>query len=448
MRNKLLILRMTLFQLGFAFLSTLVLGVLNRVMYAEMGLPATLVGFLLAIPPAVSPLRLWLGYLSDAHPILGHRRLPYIIGGMVLAVAGVFAGILGALWILRTVVWGILVTVLAFLGYGMGKSATATTFEALVADVFDEQRRPQATVTLRATFILGIIGGSVGLGRLMDPYSPGRLIAVAAGTGAVAIGLSVLGCLGVEPTGQIVESASSRVREMPFGQTLKLTFRNPQVRLFFFFIGATLLATLAQDVYLEPYGAKVFGMSVGQTARLSMHWGTGTLAAMMLCGLWLINRLGRKLVTAIGLVIVALSFVGLILVGGTGHKGLFITMVFLLGVGSGASGAGALTLMVDFTIPEQAGLLMGTWTIAHQLAATIGNALGGVLIDGVLTLSNSYLAAFGTLFGLEVVAALIALALLSRISVSAFRAQSSVGLEGVRLPQVAGGWTTAVEGEG
>ncbi|HIP97167.1 MAG TPA: MFS transporter, partial [Anaerolineae bacterium] len=433
---------------GFAFISVLVLGVLNRVMYAEMGLPAILIGFLFAIPPAISPFRLWLGYLSDAHPILGHRRVPYIIGGMILAVAGVIAGTLGALWILRSVAWGVLITVIAFLGYGMGKNAMATTSQALIADVFDKQCRPQAMAILKATFILGIIGGSVGLGRLVDPYSPGRLIAVVIGTGVVAIVLSVVGCLGVEPTGQVVESVSSHVREMSFGQTLKQTLRNPQVRLFFFFISATLLATLAQDVYLEPYGAKVFGMSVGETARLNMYWGTGTLTAMIVCGLWLINRLGRKPVTAIGLVIVALSFVGLILAGGVGQKGLFVALVFLLGIGSGASGAGALTLMVDFTVPEQAGLLMGTWTIAHQLAEAIGNAVGGVLIDGVLALSSSHLAAFGVVFGLEVVAALAALALLSRISVAAFKARSSLKLEGSGPPRVVSDWAPAMDGEG
>ena len=39
---------------------------------------------------------------------------------------------------------------------------------------------------------------------------------------------------------------------------------------------------------------------------------------------------------------------------------------------------------------------------------------------GVLALSGSYLAAFGTVFGLEIIAAGAGLALLSRISVSAF----------------------------
>jgi BCD family chlorophyll transporter-like MFS transporter len=411
---------MALFQLGFGLISVLVLGVLNRVMFAEMRLPATLIGFLLAIPPLISPLRLWLGYLSDGRPILGYRRLPYILGGMILAAVGVFCGTLGALWIPRAPVWGVLTMVVAFLAYGMGKNGMATAFQALIADVFDEQRRPQATATLKAAFIFGIIGGSVGMGRLVDPYTPSRLIAVVTGAGVVAILLSVLGCLGVEPTGQAVEATSRRVRGVPFRQTLRLTFQNPQVRLFFFFIGATLLATLSQDIFLEPYGAKLFNMSVGQTARLNIYWGIGTLGSLMLCGMLLVNRLGRKSMAGVGLVIVALAFAGLIIAGCIGEPRLFIGLVLLLGIGSGVSASGALTLMVDFTTPERAGLLMGAWTIAHQLAEVVGNFLGGVLVDVVFAVSGSYLAAFGTVFGLEIVAAMVGLALLSRISVSAF----------------------------
>jgi len=430
LRTRLLILRMALFQLGFGLVSVLVLGVLNRVMFAELGLPATLIGFLLAIPSIISPLRLWLGYLSDSHPILGYRRLPYILSGMVLAVVGVLGGTLGALAIPRAVVWGVMGTVVAFLVYGMGKNAMATAFQALIADTFDERQRPQATAMLQSAFILGIVGGSVGLGKLLDPYSPERLIAIVVGVALLAILLSALGCLGVETTGEAVEAISRRVREVPFGPTLRRTLGNPQVRLFFLFVGAILIATLSQDIFLEPYGAKVFHMSVGQTARLNMYWGTGTLGALMLCGILLVNRLGRKRVAGMGLVVVALAFSGLIVAGNTGQRGLFVGMVLLLGIGSGMSASGTLTMMVDLTTPERAGLLMGTWTIAHQLAEVVGNLLGGLVIDGIFAFSGSYLAAFGTLFGLEIAAALAGLALLSRINVSAFLASRVLETEG------------------
>jgi len=54
------------------------------------------------------------------------------------------------------------------------------------------------------------------------------------------------------------------------------------------------------------------------------------------------------------------------------------------------------------------------------LAEVAGNLLGGVLVDGVFALSGSYFAAFGTVFGLEIIAAAVGLVLLSRISVTTF----------------------------
>jgi formate/nitrite transporter FocA (FNT family) len=61
---------------------------------------------------------------------------------------------------------------------------------------------------------------------------------------------------------------------------------------------------------------------------------------------------------------------------------------------------------------------MGAWTIAHQLAEVLGNLLGGVLVDVVFSASGSYLAAFGTVFGLEIAVAMVGLALLPFINLS------------------------------
>ncbi len=418
--------QMALYQFGFAFVCVFVSGVLNRVMFAELRLPATLIGVLLAIPPLLSPLRLWLGYLSDAYPIRGHRRLPYILGGMLLVALGVASAAWGAMQMAQSTLLGLVLMVVAFVCYGMGKNATATAFQALIADVYDEAARSRAVATLKAAFIGGIIAGSVVLGNLLDPFSTSKLLTVALAVGGGAVLFAALGTLGVEPRGAQTQVASQRARELPFWETLQRIFADRQVRLFFFFIGATLLATLTQDIFLEPYGAQVFGMSVNETTRLSMYWGTGTLGAMMVSGIWLVNRLGRRCVAALGLWIVALTFISLIVTGAIGQRWLFITLVFLLGVGSGVTAAGTLTLMVDFTTPERAGLLMGAWTVAHQLAEAVGNMLGGVVLDGTYALSQSYVAAFGAVFALEVVAALTGLLLLRAIDVQHFQRRHTV----------------------
>jgi BCD family chlorophyll transporter-like MFS transporter len=435
LRNILRILQLSLFQVGSGFVSILVLGILNRVMFTEIGLSPALIGFLLAIPPLLSPLRLWIGYLSDSRPLFGLRRFPYILAGIVLSAAGVLGGTASTLNIPTVGAWATLAAVASFAVYGIGKSAMHTASQAIVPDSFSEKWRPIAASVLRATFVMGIILGSVLLGRLVDPYSPGRLQSVVVGTGLGAIVLAVLGNVGVEPRGSGVEELCCQVREVPFWTTLKRVVENPQARVFFFFVALILLSTLSQDLFMEPYGAEVFAMTVGETARLNMFWGGGTLVAMLLGGVGLAfaKTRGRKLVSALGLTLVALVFVGLILVGTRGTESHFRMLVLLLGVGGGLAGAGAMTLMMDFTSAEYAGLLMGAWTIAHQLAEAVGNAGGGVVVDRAYAASGSYVTAFGTLFGLEVVFALVGLALLARVDVTAFQETLSrpEGLEAV-----------------
>jgi hypothetical protein len=77
--DRLAVLRLAAFPLGYGITGALAGGTLNRIMVAEMGLPLTLVGFLFALPLLEAPLRVWLGYRSDGYPILGRRREPYIV---------------------------------------------------------------------------------------------------------------------------------------------------------------------------------------------------------------------------------------------------------------------------------------------------------------------------------------------------------------------------------
>lgn len=70
---------------------------------------------------------------------------------------------------------------------------------------------------------------------------------------------------------------------------MKLTFRNPQARLFFLFVGATLLATLSQDIFLEPYGATVFAQTGSYLAAFGTVFGLEVLAALL--GLGLLSRI-------------------------------------------------------------------------------------------------------------------------------------------------------------
>ncbi|MCX8024013.1 MAG: PucC family protein, partial [Thermanaerothrix sp.] len=57
---------------------------LNRVMIKELGISATLVALLASLPYLFSPVQVAIGAYSDRHPIVGLRRTPYILAGLLL----------------------------------------------------------------------------------------------------------------------------------------------------------------------------------------------------------------------------------------------------------------------------------------------------------------------------------------------------------------------------
>ncbi len=283
--------RLAGFPLGLGLTSALVGGTLNRVMIVELGLPASLVGLLFSLPLLISPVRVWLGYQSDAHPLWGLRREPYIVIGAFLAAIAVMIATLAAFNLQALRLRMIVSVALAFIVYGMGKNLASNTFEALLADKFEGDQRPRAVTLFKVAMFVGIIGGAIALGRLLDPFSPAALTTIVLAVMSAVFILSALGSLGQEPRNQVLKTASEKSRALSFVQTIKtVILPDPQVRIFFIVVMLTVLGTLAQDVLLEPYGALALGMSVGQTARLTAIWGSGTMLAMAITGIWLVKR--------------------------------------------------------------------------------------------------------------------------------------------------------------
>lgn len=413
-------LRLTAFPLGLGLTSVLVSGTLNRVMIVELALPAALVGVFLAIPVLIAPARVWLGYLSDGHPLRGKRREPYIVLGTLIAGLGISGATLIALN--GAAVGPVLIGggALAFLAFGLGHTLASNTFEALLADKFTGAQRPRAVTLFKIAMFAGILGGALGLGALLDPFSQGRLLAVVGGVALAYTGLATLAVTGQEPPVPHLETVARRAASEPFLAVVRtLLWNDPQARRFFVIVVFSVLGTLAQDVLLEPYGALVLGMSVAQTTRLTALWGTGTILAMALAGVWLIARWGYLPVLRVGLGLNVAVFGGMLAMGVLGSADGFRALVFALGLGTGLSMAGLLTAVIEFTTFERAGLLMGVWGTAAELGQASGGVLGGLVVDGVRYLAGgNALLAYGAVFVLESLLLTFTLALTRGLRVS------------------------------
>lgn len=414
------VLRMALFPISYGMVGALMGSTLNRVMIADIGFSALLVGLFFALPDLVAPVRVWLGYRSDGYPIGGKRREPYVLlGALVVGLSMVLVTLLATRGATSNFLL-IIGVAFMFAVYGIGRNLEHNSWQALLSDRFTGQARARAITGYEVATVFGLIMGAGIIGQLLDDYNAAQLMSVAIGLAVVAFVLALVAVLGNEPHTAVVEQSAVRARERSFKETLQnVVLADPQVRLFFILVMFAFVGTLAQDVFLEPYGGLVLGMDVGQTTQLTAFWGVGLMIAMLLSGWVLIRRLGPKTVLRLGLIVSIVVFAGLILAGMTGNVGLFRALVLVMGLGTGMAGAGMLTIVINFTSLLRAGLLLGVWGVANQLGRAFGSLMGGSVVAGVQRLTGDAFTAYAAVFVMEIVMIVIALMLSYRLDVEA-----------------------------
>jgi MFS transporter, BCD family, chlorophyll transporter len=414
MYHNLDLVRLAAVPLSLTLLSILSGSVINRVMVVELGLPVIVAGLFVAIPLLVSPARVWLGYLSDAYPIRGRRREPYLVLGAFLSGAGVFVSV--ALVVRAPEFWSLAtVVILLALGlYGLGRNLTGNTFQALVADRFAPGvSRSRAVNLYEVVKLVGMVMAAALVGLALRPYSAERLILVVAVVCGLAVVLSVMAAWNQEPRTEAHREAAARARERPFWSSFKtLVWNDPQARRFVGVITLTLLGTQMQDVLMEPYAGLVLGMDVAATTQLTMFWGLGALLSILLSGLVLIRLLGLAPLFRLGIHLLIPLFGVIILAGIFRQVWLLQAGVLGLGMASGLTAASLLAQTVAFTSIQSAGLLLGVWGVGHLIGRALANILGAGLVDLMNWITgHQALLAYGTAFLVE--AALLVWALLA-----------------------------------
>lgn len=424
--GRLNVARLALFPLGLGLALVLVTGTLNRVMIVELKLPASLVGLFFAMTLVVAPARAWLGYLSDGYPLRGKRREPYILLGALLLAAAVIAATLLVTHSARRGALLVPAGLLTFIAYALGVNLASNTFEALLADRFHGDARPRAVTLFKVAMFGGILAGSLGLGYLLDPFDPERFIGIVIGAMALFIALAAIGTARQEPALPALRAVSHRAAAQPFWTVIRdVIWRDREARRFFALVVLSTLGTLAQDVLLEPYGALVLDMSVGQTTRLTALWGSGAMLTLVASGVWLIRRWGYMATLRAGLAISIAVFGAIVGIGWLGSAPLFMALVFALGLGAGLAMAGLLTAVIEFTTTLRAGLLMGVWGMAAELGQASGGLLGGIVVDALRLLTGgNYWIAYGTVFTIEALLLTVVLSLAGGLHVERSAAQA------------------------
>lgn len=445
--------RLGIFQMGLGVMSVLTLGLLNRVMVSELGIPLAVTAGIIAMHQFVAPARVWFGQLSDAKPIAGLHRSGYVWIGSLCFTTLSFVAVQG-MWQLGAAVqaagsWQIsnpaiqawvVVLGLIFVAYGFALSSSSTPFAALLVDVSEEHDRSKLVAIVWSMLMVGIIIGailtSIMLKRLdidagLDQVraSLDRLFLIVPG---FVILLTILSTWGVEKRYSRYRQRShltqGREDQISLKRALKILTASPQTGLFFTFLLVMSLGLFMQEAVLENYGAEVFKMPIAETTGLNAFFGLGTLVGLGLTGFLVVPRFGKTNTTRLGCGLVALSF-GLMILAGFNQEPLLLkSMVLVFGLASGVTTTGAISLMLDLTAAETAGTFIGAWGLAQALARASATWLGGIFKSLGDLLFQNPLASYSLVFGLEAVAMIGAIVLLNRVNVQAFQDGASLAI--------------------
>jgi len=398
------IFRLGLVQTALGAIVVLSTSAINRVMVVELALPASVPGVLVAIHYAVQMLRPRMGYGSD----MGGRRTPWIIGGMaVLAAGGVLAAAATAL-MEHALTAGLLLSLAAFLMIGLGVGAAGTSLLVLLASVVAERRRPASASLVWIMMIAGFVLTTAIAGRLLDPYSGSRLVAVAAGASAIAFALACAAVWGIEArhAAPRAEPAGARAPKPPFRQALAEVWGERDARRFTVFVFLSMLAYSAQDLVLEPFAGQVFGMTLGETTRLASLQHGGVLAGMLVIALVGSVAAGTRFGsmrtwTVGGCIAAAVAVMMLMVAGRVGETYPLRLSYFALGLANGVFAAAAIAsmmLMVGRGRERREGTRMGLWGAAQAIAFGLGSLAGAMALDLARAVFGDPAAAYGAVF--------------------------------------------------
>lgn len=398
---------------------------LNRVMIKELALSSLLVAALVSLPYVFSPVQIAIGAFSDKHPVLGYKRTPYIVAGLLLCVGGLIAAPYIAYLILDNRLLGIALGALVFGAWGMGYNLASVSYFSLATEVSGEEGRSRTIAVMFFMMIIGIILTSVSLGEMLETYTPEILESSFRTVGFVALGLGMLGILGVEERSD--GTAGQKSDSHSWGEIYNTLAGNKQVIRFFWYLLLLLTAILGQDILLEPYGAEAFGLSVQATTRITSIWGVFFLISLSL-GAALERRVPKIFQARLGAWVGIGAFFLIVISGDLGLLWLFYTGVILLGLATGLSTVSNLSLMLDMTTAGSVGLFIGAWGMASALARLTGNLLSGLIRESFTPLLQSSVGGYNAVFIVEIVILMVSLLILRGVDVNIFQRESDSSL--------------------
>ncbi len=382
------LLRLSLFQISVGMAAVMLLGTLNRVMIVELGVAATIVAVMIAIPVLVAPFRALLGFRSDTYrSAIGWKRNPYLWFGSLWQFGGLAIMPMGLLLLSGDQAagpsWaGEVGAALAFLLTGLGMHMTQTAGLALAADRATEETRPQVVALLYVMFLIGMAFSAIIIGTLLRDFSALRLVQVVQGTAVVTIVLNVIALWKQERVAPMTKAQRAAPKPL-FRDAWSDFTKDSEVTRLLVVVFCGTLAFNMQDVLLEPYGGEILGLSVSATTLLTAMWALGALIGFGLAARWLKTAINPHRMAGRGILIGLIAFSAVIFAAPLNSGVLFFAGAFAIGLGGGLFSVSTLTSAMSLDTQGTAGkgLALGAWGAAQATAAGLSIFIGGALRD-------------------------------------------------------------------
>ncbi|WP_235829950.1 PucC family protein [Algihabitans albus] len=435
--------RLSLFQISVGMTLVLLVGTLNRVMIVELGVPAAVVGIMIALPLVFAPCRALIGHRSDTHRCeLGWRRVPFIWRGTLLQFGG-FAIMPFALLVLAgkgqadtAPIWiGQSAAALAFLLVGAGTHIVQTVGLALATDLTPPKSHPRVVGMMYVMLLIGMMVSALVFGALLADFTPGRLVQVVQGAAVACIVLNMV-AVWKQETRRPPRGAAPAAPDPTFraSWTRFCTGEHAVRRLVV--VGLGTMAFGMADILLEPFGGQVLNWEVAETTKLTALLALGGLLGFAFASRALGQGGDPYRMARYGALLGLPAFACVILAAPTGLSAAFLLGNFLIGFAAAVFGHGTLTATMNQAPRDQAGLALGAWGAVQATAAGVAMALGGTirdLVDAVVDVTGSFgefgdAAGYVTVYALEVILLLVTIVAIGSLIQSSERAGRRFGV--------------------
>jgi MFS family permease len=390
---------------SFGFALTLFANTLDPALYGYKVLqlapqnPNTLLGFTTAagslLVLVMGPV---IGLLSDRTRSPLGRRLPYLLAGAPIMVAGILAiGLAPAAWVF---VAGVLL-------WRLGDNLIFTPWEALYPDLVPARQRGLASGIKSLTDILAVLVGRLAAGELLALEPALGSAAVLAAMAVPVAGLLLAVALTALMLRGLPKEQGKPVREpllKSYRDSFRFNWRKEKVftgwlaNRFLFWAGFIILSQ-----FLFLFVVDVVGLAEADAqrylARLSIVLGGAILAVAVPAGR-LADRWGRRPLV-VGACLMAAA--GTLLVLFLRDLNWLTAAAGLVGMGAGIYLSANFAQLTDIVPQAETGRYIGLANIAGSAGGALARFLGGLLIDPLNRLGEGGVSGYLGLYGFAAV---------------------------------------------